>query len=478
MFGHMRDLFLRCVPDSLKIENSITFPDHSTSLLSHNKSWRYLQEIRTNDRASKRIDQGTSTRKLNLCKRIRTQLNARTQGSNAEFSWPQQNSVRTTGNGLRTFLRRITKKTNTLKRASVAIKLTGLRQQVHVKSDTRIRKPTSREQLDMQTEKKTGREGQEVSPSVEINALGDDADDDVPPTAAYRHAVAIENRRKANEEDRRCSSRRRNGRWDEWEPWWWKRMRRRLRPSGLEPTIEEHASVMRAYRRSNVQVPPFLPTACPSQYLRPEIPPLPVEDMFADTADTVLLNLTTLESPPHLIILLATSHRHPLIDPSITISTPICAGFSPTTTLKSLPPFVRRLRFMFKSVGKRTKEKTLRSAVVVCPAIEELEIEEEGGEECWCSIVPHLKSLRVLVMCKPGTAQIKAAKEELDERFPLPKRARTRSTSSAISHSGHSMVVSERARATHLANACPALQHVVFLYAVRWHRPSSSPPLS
>ncbi|KAK0237415.1 hypothetical protein EDD85DRAFT_789580 [Armillaria nabsnona] len=25
----------------------IAFPDHSTSLLSHNKSWRYLQEIRT-----------------------------------------------------------------------------------------------------------------------------------------------------------------------------------------------------------------------------------------------------------------------------------------------------------------------------------------------------------------------------------------------------------------------------------------------
>ncbi len=58
------------VPDSLKIENSIStstpegtifivileltnmhafiaLPDHSTSLLSHNKSWRYLQEIRT-----------------------------------------------------------------------------------------------------------------------------------------------------------------------------------------------------------------------------------------------------------------------------------------------------------------------------------------------------------------------------------------------------------------------------------------------
>ncbi|KAK0219277.1 hypothetical protein EDD85DRAFT_797389 [Armillaria nabsnona] len=66
----------------------IAFPDHSTSLLSHNKSWRYLQEIGTNDHASKRIDQGTSARKLNLRKRRQTQLNARTQGSNAEFSWP------------------------------------------------------------------------------------------------------------------------------------------------------------------------------------------------------------------------------------------------------------------------------------------------------------------------------------------------------------------------------------------------------
>ncbi|KAK0229650.1 hypothetical protein EDD85DRAFT_794127 [Armillaria nabsnona] len=66
----------------------IAFQDHSTSLLSHNKSWRYIQEIRTNDHASKRIYQGTSARKLNLRKCRQTQLNARTQGSNAEFSWP------------------------------------------------------------------------------------------------------------------------------------------------------------------------------------------------------------------------------------------------------------------------------------------------------------------------------------------------------------------------------------------------------
>ncbi len=34
-----------------------------------------------------------------------------------------------------------------------------------------------------------------------MQGLGDDADDDVPPTAAYRHGVASENGRKADEED-------------------------------------------------------------------------------------------------------------------------------------------------------------------------------------------------------------------------------------------------------------------------------------
>ncbi len=201
--------------------------------------------------------------------------------------------------------------------------------------------------------------------------------------------------------------------------------------------------------------------------------PTPTQDTFTHAADTLLPNLTTLQGPPHLVILLTPSR--PLIDASITISTPIYAGFRPTTTLESLPPSVRRLNLVFKSVGKRTEEKTLRSAVVVCPNIEELEIEGEGGEECWCSIVPHFKLLRVLVMRKPGTAQVKATKEELDERFPLPKRARTRSTSSTVSHSGHSMVISERARAARLANTCPALQRVVFPNGVQWRRPS--PPL-
>ncbi len=139
----------------------------------------------------------------------------------------------------------------------------------------------------------------------------------------------------------------------------------------------------------------------------------------------------------------------------MTFSTLIYTGFRPTTTLESLLPSVHHLRFTFNSVGKRTEEKILCSAIVVCPAIEELEIEGEGGEEYWCSIVPYFKSLRVLVMHKPGTAQVKTAKEELDDRSPLPKQVRTRSTSSAISHSDHSMIVSERARAARLANACP-----------------------
>ncbi|KAK0190194.1 hypothetical protein F5146DRAFT_1201879 [Armillaria mellea] len=45
----------------------------------------------------------------------------------------------------------------------------------------------------------------------------------------------------------------------------------------------------------------------------------------------------------------------------------------------------------------------------------------------------------------------------LDERFQLPRRATTRSTSSTISHSGHSIVVRERAHAPHLATASPTL---------------------
>ncbi|PBK62036.1 hypothetical protein ARMSODRAFT_981024 [Armillaria solidipes] len=221
---------------------------------------------------------------------------------------------------------------------------------------------------------------------------------------------------------------------------------------------------------------PFLFPMPPLSPLPPT--PTPTQDTFTftHTEATLLPNLATLHSPPHLIILLAPSR--PLIDASITISTPIYAGFRPTTTLESLPQSVRRLNLVFNSVGKRTEEKTLRSAIVVCPAIEELEVEGEGGDECWCSIVPQFKSLRVLVMHIPGTAQVKTTKEELDERFPLPKRARTRSTSSTISHSGHSMVVSERASAARLANACPALQHVVFPNGVQWRRPSPSFPRS
>ncbi len=126
--------------------------------------------------------------------------------------------------------------------------------------------------------------------------------------------------------------------------------------------------------------------------------PTPTQDTFTHAADTLLPNLTTLQGPTHLVIL-----------------------FRPTTTLESLPPSINRLRFTFKSVGKRTEEKTLHSAIVVCPDIEELEVDGEAGEECWCSIVPYLKTLRVLIMRKPGTTQVKTAKEDLDETFPSPK---------------------------------------------------------
>ncbi|KAK0226828.1 hypothetical protein EDD85DRAFT_164478 [Armillaria nabsnona] len=63
-------------------------------------------------------------------------------------------------------------------------------------------------------------------------------------------------------------------------------------------------------------------------------------------------------------------------------------------------------------------------------------------------------------------------------RSLLPKRARTRSTSSTIGHSGHSMVVSERVRAARLANVCPSLERIVFPNEVQWRRPSPSLPRS
>ncbi len=69
--------------------------------------------------------------------------------------------------------------------------------------------------------------------------------------------------------------------------------------------------------------------------------PKPTQDTFMHTADTLLPNLTIVNGPPHLLFLLAPSR--PLIDASITISTPIYARFRPMTTLKSHPPSVRRL---------------------------------------------------------------------------------------------------------------------------------------
>ncbi|PBK80396.1 hypothetical protein ARMGADRAFT_1171937 [Armillaria gallica] len=94
---------------------------------------------------------------------------------------------------------------------------------------------------------------------------------------------------------------------------------------------------------------------------------------------TLLPNLTSLYGPPHLVILLAPSG--PLIDASITISSPIYARLCPTMTLETLPSSVRRLRFNFEFARECTKEKTLRSDVLVCP-FEELKVEGRSGEEC------------------------------------------------------------------------------------------------
>ncbi|KAK0486803.1 hypothetical protein EDD18DRAFT_1360471 [Armillaria luteobubalina] len=95
--------------------------------------------------------------------------------------------------------------------------------------------------------------------------------------------------------------------------------------------------------------------------------------MFTHTAETLLPNLTTLQGPPSLIILLAPSGL--IVNASITIYTLVYAWFRPTTTVKSLLPSARH-PLTFQSVGKRTEKKTHRSAVVVSPAIEELVIEE------------------------------------------------------------------------------------------------------
>ncbi|KAK0201320.1 hypothetical protein DFS33DRAFT_1490555 [Desarmillaria ectypa] len=179
--------------------------------------------------------------------------------------------------------------------------------------------------------------------------------------------------------------------------------------------------------------------------------PTPTRDAFTHTTSATLLpNLVTLHGPPHLILLFAPSR--PLIDVSVTISKPIYAGFRPTTTLESLPPSVSRLKLFFKSVGKRTEEKTLKSAVVICPNIEQLDIE-----------------------AKPAKSAGKDG-QQLDERFPLPKRARMRSMSSTTSLSAHSIVVSERARAARLAASCPALERVVFPNGIEWRRPPPSLP--
>ncbi|KAK0442505.1 uncharacterized protein EV420DRAFT_1076857 [Desarmillaria tabescens] len=82
--------------------------------------------------------------------------------------------------------------------------------------------------------------------------------------------------------------------------------------------------------------------------------PTPTQDPFTHPVATLLPNLTTLHAPPHLIILLAPSR--PLIDVSITISTPIYAGFvlHPLSNL-SLPPFAVSTLSSSPSVNAKKK---------------------------------------------------------------------------------------------------------------------------
>ncbi len=109
------------------------------------------------------------------------------------------------------------------------------------------------------------------------------------------------------------------------------------------------------------------PTTSSQPFLFPMLPlsptPMKTRDMVTHNTETLLPNLTTLQGPPRPAVLLAPSR--PLINASIIISMPIYAGVRPTTTFESLPPSVRRLRFSFKSVGKHTEEKILRSGIVV-----------------------------------------------------------------------------------------------------------------
>ncbi|PBK80066.1 hypothetical protein ARMGADRAFT_93406 [Armillaria gallica] len=79
-------------------------------------------------------------------------------------------------------------------------------------------------------------------------------------------------------------------------------------------------------------------------------------------------------------------------------------------------------------------------------------------------------------MYTPRTVQVKITKEELDERFPLPKPAGVRLTSSTMNHSNYSMVVNERESKAHLANLSPVLAHVVLLNGSDWRRPSPALP--
>ncbi len=159
------------------------------------------------------------------------------------------------------------------------------------------------------------------------------------------------------------------------------------------------------------------------------------QDIFTHAAATLLPNLTTLHGPPHLVILFAPSlPRYMLI---LVLRPPS----SPSVLLFDIA-------MMCSSMSvKRTEGKILRSPVVIYRIIEELQRRERPAKSVGVVsfLVSPFKYRRVLVMRISGMAEVKAVREGLDERFPLPQRARTRPTLSTISGFGRSMVVSERA---------------------------------
>ncbi|KAK0432074.1 hypothetical protein EV421DRAFT_1924819 [Armillaria borealis] len=110
----------------------------------------------------------------------------------------------------------------------------------------------------------------------------------------------------------------------------------RLNGQIIASSVFHHSSMMTTMSRHHLHhlpPPPPSPTSLgahlaflfPTPPLSPLPPtPTPTQGLFMHTATTLLPALTTLQDPPHLTIFLVPSR--PLVDTSITISTPIYAA--------------------------------------------------------------------------------------------------------------------------------------------------------